>query len=234
MEHIKTILKNGIRNINLVAPDVRCSARVKERILGCGFRGLTLEEGREWKNDSLWCNMVCYSSKDEELITSHLLLMKIIGPLCLDGRCARDFYSELRSGAVFNISTKSFMRKFHLSSFYKARSIIESFASSGLFIPVCGEKGRICLIPYYYEGDDARVLAIRHLLSLGYEVSFSTSLIKARLGSSLLAVAQDIDPLNTIQEKAAKILVSPQSPVINFSGIRSYTLESFLSCTAFS
>ena len=88
MEHVKTILKNGIRNINLVAPDVRCSSRTKERILSCGFKGLTLMEGREWKSDSGWCNMVCYSSKDEELITSHLLLMKIIGPHCLDSRCA--------------------------------------------------------------------------------------------------------------------------------------------------
>ena len=234
MEHVKTILKNGIRNINLVAPDVRCSSRAREKILSFGFKGLTLIEGREWKNDSGWCNMVCYSSKDEELITSHLLLMKIIGPHCLDSRCARDFYHELRTGDVLNISSKSLMRKLGITSFYKARSIITSFASSGLFIPVGGEKGRRGLIPYYYDGNDVRILVIRHLLSLGYEVTFTPSLIKARLGSSFLAVGEDIDSLNSINGKVSKILISPDSPVINFSSIRSYTLHSFLSSSTFS
>lgn len=234
MEHVKTILKSGIRNINLVAPDVRCSSRAKERILSCGFKGLTLMEGCEWKSDSGWCNMVCYSSKDEELITSHLLLMKIIGPHCLDSRCAHDFYHELRTGDVLNISSKSLMRRLGIGSFYKTRSIIGSFATSGLFIPVEGEKGRRGLIPYYYNGSDVRILIIRHLLSLGYEVTFSPTLIKARLGSSFLAAGEDIDSLNSIQEQVSKILISPQSPVINFSGIRSYTLTSFLSCNAFS
>ena len=216
MEHVKTILKNGIRNINLVAPDVRCSSRAREKILSFGFKGLTLIEGREWKNDSGWCNMVCYSSKDEDLITSHLLLMKIIGPHCLDSRCARDFYHELRTGDVLNISSKSLMRKLGITSFYKARSIITSFASSGLFIPVGGEKGRRGLIPYYYDGNDVRILVIRHLLSLGYEVTFTPSL------------------LNSINGKVSKILISPDSPVINFSSIRSYTLHSFLSSSTFS
>lgn len=227
MERIKTILRSGIRNINLVAPDARLTSRFREELIKSSPRSLSVEAGQQIKADASWCNLVCFSSRDEHLISTHIIFDSLVCAHSLKGSVALDLYEKLRTDCASPLSCKALMRSFPLGGFYKTRSIINTLSTSGLFFPVAGSRGRLYLIPYYYDRKDERILIIRHLLSLGCSVGVDDEVIKASLGERSLTVGWDISGINRTFPQGAKILITSH-PVVNFSGIRCLSLSAFL------
>ena len=213
MERIRTILKSGVHNINLVAPDRRCTSRFRTELMKSSYKGLVIEETENLKADRKWCDLVVFSPNDEDLVSSLILLERIICPHGLSGSQARRLYETLARSALSPVCAKTIMREHRTGT------------SCGLFIPVTSADGKLYLIPYYYCLNDPAVLVVRHLMSLGWSVSLDLPVISARLGSLCLSLAFELAGLQHAQGR--KILICEQ-PVLNFSAIRSYTLASFL------
>lgn len=228
MERIKTIVGSGVRKINLVAPMVRLSAPLRQEILKSPFKGLSLSEGTLMRSGEGWCDIVAFSRRDEELVTSYVLLNSIVYQCSIPGALARDIYQDLRSRPLQAVSCKGLMRRHGLKSFYVARDIVRHFVTCGLFIGIPSADRPLRLLPYYCEERDDDVCVIRHLLSLGYSITIEGKVLRARLGSQNLIVGRDIDSINAAGQATARILVSAGSPVLNFSGIRSWRPEDFL------
>lgn len=225
MERIRTILKSGVHNINLVAPDRRCTSRFRTELMKSSYKGLVIEETENLKADRKWCDLVVFSPNDEDLVSSLILLERIICPHGLSGSQARRLYETLARSALSPVCAKTIMREHRTGTFYRTREILASFSSCGLFIPVASADRKLYLIPYYYCLNDPAVLVVRHLMSLGWSVSLDLPVISARLGSQCLSLAFELAGLQHAQGR--KILICEQ-PVLNFSAIRSYTLASFL------
>lgn len=229
MERMKTILKSGVRSINLVAPDPRCSEAFRKELAASGIRGLVIEQSPRRRDEKSWCDLVVFSRRDRDLIVSHMLLSRVIMTTGLAGDVARAVYGEMCAAAPDPIALKPLMRRHRIGTFYRTREIVAAFASCGLFLPLDGDDGRVRLIPYFYDGSDERVLAARHLMELGYSTRLEGAVFKATLGTSSLTVGFDIDSINLRHRTGDKVMIHPSSPVINFSRIRTYTLDSFLS-----
>lgn len=228
MERIKTILKSGVRKINLVAPHSRLTAALRQEIAASPFKGLCLDETRMMKTSDDWCNIVAFSRRDEELVASYAILNSIVYTCQIPGSRAQDIYSELKANPLEPIYCKAIMRRHGIGTFYSARKIVAAFAQCGLFFPIESSDGRLRMLPYYCESREEHIQIARHLLSLGYAPILEGSLMRARLGRGTLVVGHDIDSINSAAPAGVKILISPDSPVLNFSAIRSFTLEDFL------
>ena len=212
MERMKTILKSGVRSINLVAPDPRCSEAFRKELAASGIRGLVIEQSPRRRDEKSWCDLVVFSRRDRDLIVSHMLLSRVIMTTGLAGDVARAVYGEMCAAAPDPIALKPLMRRHRIGTFYRTREIVAAFASSGLFLPLDGDDGRVRLIPYFYDGSDERVLAARHLMELGYSTRLEGDVFKATLGTSSLTVGFDIDSINLRHRTGDKVMIHPSSP----------------------
>ena len=172
---MKTILKSGVRSINLVAPDPRCSEAFRKELAASGIRGLVIEQSPRRRDEKSWCDLVVFSRRDRDLIVSHMLLSRVIMTTGLAGDVARAVYGEMCAAAPDPIALKPLMRRHRIGTFYRTREIVAAFASCGLFLPLDGDDGRVRLIPYFYDGSDERVLAARHLMELGYSTRLASA-----------------------------------------------------------
>lgn len=234
MERIRAILRSGVRNINLVAPDRRCTRHFKSELDRGGFGRINVEEDCSPRSDASWCDLVVYSGRDEALVRDHVLLSRVIYPNGIRADVACALYEELRSQALCPVSVKALMRKYRLGTFYQSRAIVKSFCSSGLFMPLCSDDGRLRLLPYYYDGRDRMALVCRHLLSLGYRLTSSQGLIQASLGHTGLLVGLSLDELNGSPLAGKRILISDEGVKVNFCDVRSCTLDAFLAASRLS
>lgn len=228
MERMKTILKSGVRSINLVAPDPRCSEEFRKKLAESGIRGLKIEQTSIARGEGTWCDLVVFTGRDRDLLLSHLILSHVIMSTALAGQTAREIYDDLASSGIRPIHLKPLMKRHRIGTFYRTREIVAAFASSGLFLPLPSDDGRVRMIPYFYDGYDVKVLVARHLMELGYSIRLEGDVFKATLGTSCLTVGFDIDSINLSHRRGDKVMVHPASPVINFSRIRTYTPEAFL------
>ena len=146
MERIRTILKSGVHNINLVAPDRRCTSRFRTELMKSSYKGLVIEETENLKADRKWCDLVVFSPNDEDLVSSLILLERIICPHGLSGSQARRLYETLARSALSPVCAKTIMREHRTGTFYRTREILASFASCGLFIPVASADRKLYLI----------------------------------------------------------------------------------------
>lgn len=225
MDKISAILRTGVKDIRLVAPDPRCSQAVRAEVIRSGFRLIRLSEGVcQAVTDPSSCNLVCYSTKDEAILTSHCLMTRVMPFSNLAASQVRGLYEWLCARGCEPVSIKAMMRDCGINNFYKAREVFSLFANSGLFCTV----GRQRLLPYYYKGSDRLCLVVRHLLSLGWDVVVEGGALKAAMGRSHMVVGFDMDEVAAIRDGEAAILICGQRPYINFCGMRSYTMESFL------
>lgn len=225
MDKISAILRTGVKDIRLVAPDPRCSQAVRAEVIRSGFRLIRLSEGVcQAEAGPSSCNLVCYSAKDEAILTSHCLMTRVMPFSNLDASKVRGLYEWLCARSCEPVSIKTMMRDCGIGNFYKARELFKLFSNSGLFCTV----GRQHLLPYYYKGCDRLSLVVRHLLSLGWEAVVEGGAVRASMGRSHMVVGFDMDEVAAIRDGDAAILICGQRPYINFCGMRSYTLDSFL------
>ena len=230
MDIKKTLGKSGLRNINLVSPTPRCSEGMKRDILYY-TKKYNIEQSAEPRSDKGWLDLVVYDRVDEAYVTDYCLLRRVIGPWSAQVQSVSKLYEYLRDETPKEVRVKQLMKTYRLGSFYKAREIVLALCHSGLFFPVKRES-RLFLVPYYYHGKDREVLVLRHLMGLGYAVSFNGPLIYAAVGRLALSVGFSLEDLNRYANTARRILIDEKVEV-NFSNVHTMKLDAFLRCDEF-
>ncbi|MBR1918898.1 MAG: hypothetical protein IJ831_04670 [Spirochaetales bacterium] len=166
----------------------------------------------------------------------HLLFRKVMLEEGCTSRDVLSLYELVKASALMPLSIKGLMARGGIKDFYRVRSLFDRFTATGLIIPIPAEDGgRNLYIPYFYHGEDANVLIIRHLLSLGYRVTYEKRdalVLHARRFDGNLAVSYGANDsqlaLLSIFRECQRILVTPKSHIIHFRMLLNLTLREFL------
>ncbi len=243
MERVKHLLKNGIKKVAIISPDSRISHKFSTEIKTKGPKCFSIIDSRTPLNED-YANVVIFSSDNEDLYTSNVLCREVAVPYIGDLDKIPGIVDYLDNLEGKMVKAKDAMRYSSLSNFYKTREYISRLEESGLFLPVKEKDltsgmytSRHTTIPYYYKGTNRTILAMRHLMSLGYYVNTAWNDnhfidIYAILGKSCLAIAfggyDRLDALQLITGNCTKILIS-ECRIMNFFNVTSYTFEEFMS-----
>lgn len=242
MERIKHIMKSGIKQVAMIAPDNRISNKISTEMKTKGPKCFSVVDSRT-PLDEAHANVVVFSSDNEDLYTSNVLCREVAVPYIGDLEKLSGIIDYLNKLEGKMIRTKDAMRHASLSNFYKTREYINRLEESGLFLPVreldlsSGKyTSRHTDIPYYYKGNNRTILAMRHLMSLGYYVNTAridnhVIDIYAMLGKKRLAIIfggyDELDGLKAIGGECVKIVIN-ESRIMNFLNVTSYTFEEFM------
>ncbi len=179
-----------------------------------------------------------FTSGEDVFYEDHIIFRKIVMDDFANASNVIALYSILKTRPLEEFSLKSLMKSSGIKDFYKVRGIFEKFLSTGLLIPIKGnkDKSKSIYIPYFYHGFDPEVLIIRHLLSLGYSLRYERQnevlLIYANRFSENLVVSYGNNEaqiaLLNLKEGEKGVLVTEKSHVIHFNFIANLTLREFL------
>lgn len=239
MNLIEVVRRSGRNRVNLIAP-YRSYCNEAESLLRSRCRLLEVSCSTAPAEGSL--NIVCHSSEYEPAVVAYALYNRVLGKDLAAPGLMNDIYRSLIAASSDVLSVLQ-LSSSNTVSRYKARQYADLMASAGLFlqVPVVDlesmEKGsRSLYLPYFYTGTNERILAMRYLSSLGFDLMIGRRGeervdILARAGELKLAVVfggdERIDILNTLPSSTVKVIIS-SNPVVNFSAIRSLSLEDFL------
>lgn len=177
-----------------------------------------------------------FTAGEDYFYEDHILLRKV---MLEEGSASEDvlaLYDLVKDSALKPISIKGLMAKGGITDFYRVRSIFDRFTATGLIIPIPSEGGgKELYIPYFYHGEDAQVLIVRHLLSLGYRVTYEKRdimVFHARRFDGNLAVSYGANDsqlaLLSVLDVCKRILVTPKNHIIHFRTLVNLTLREFL------
>lgn len=235
----EVIRRSGRSRINLIAP-YRRYCEETEKSLKTRSRLLEVSLSTEPVAGAL--NILCHSSEYEEAVVAYALYNRVLGREQASPGQLHEIYRTLTASAS-NVLSILQLSNDNTVSRYRAKQYADLMASAGLFLSVpvvevdtLKPTGRSLYLPFFYHGSNERVLAMRYLSSLGFDLMIGRCGeekidILARAGELQLAVVfggdEKIDVLNRLSSSAIKLIISSE-PVPNFSGIRSLSLEEFL------
>lgn len=238
--NIKEIIrKSGLSQVNLISPcpeycrEMEQSLKTEKRI---SVSLSTYPKAEE-------VNIVCHGTLFREEVISHALFHKVLGRDQIGSELLTDIYRSIVSSSSDVLSVLRLSNNNTVSR-YKAKQYADLMALSGLFLPVplvTGDTleptGRILYLPFFYTGRNERVIAMRYLSSRGFNLMLARAGggkidILATLGDISIAMVfggdEMIDVLNKLPSSYIKVIVGDE-PVVNFSQIRSMTIEGLLS-----
>lgn len=240
MSTIKLFYASGKKTLNLIAPHeslsekqylaltprLRCPANIK--------RSATLSK----TEDDM--NKVVFSQKNKELVKSYAIYNTVLNPDLGEAERLESLYSFLFQSAGRKLSLREAMRRSDIPNRLKVKEYIDRFERAGLFLPLPAidlttgqifERQRMYL-PYYYEGGNERLLLASKLFSFGFNVCYPLQEefeVYAYCSSIrvIIASGRSTEVFNSLSPTIRRILISDE-PVVNFSGIRSYSLSAFM------
>lgn len=244
MNKFRNILKSGAREITLVAPHSSCNSSFLASARSLDYRTFSITEAAHSIEGTV--NLVAFSSDMEELVTAYAIYSHILFPPMPDSDRVPEIYSYLRQTAGNILSIRDMLRRIGLNSHYIGREYVSRFIGAGLFFPVSElvypemkSTGRKWLVPYYYQGNNSRVLAARQLMAVGYDVSSLllpsgavSELYGTRHGQSIAIIFGDesaIDIFRELPDTDIRIIITEGEKIPNFSAIRSFSISEFLS-----
>ncbi len=177
-----------------------------------------------------------FTEGEDVFYEDHILLKKVLIDDLAAGRSALKLYRIMKSSPLHPISIKWLMRASGITDFYKVRALLDRFVETGLMIALPEESGGANLyIPYFYHGEEAEVILVRHLLSLGYSVSYEMRRCRVfharRLDDHMVISYGTNDAqlsLIEFEEVGTRILVTPKDHIIHFKTLINLTLREFL------
>lgn len=249
MNKFRNILKSGAREITLVSPHSSCNSSLLAKARSLDYRTFSITESAHPIEGTV--NLVAFSSDDmEELVTAYAIYTHVLPPFLSASDKVPEIYSYLRQTAGNILSIRDMMRRIGLNSHYIGREYVSRFIGAGLFFPVnevlypeMKSTGRRWLVPYYYQGNSSRVLAARHLMANGYDVSCLqlpsgavADLFGTRHGRSIAVIFGGPSAIDIFREFSGtdfRIIITEGEKIPNFSAIRSFSLSEFLSSEEF-
>ena len=229
MKFLKNLFKFSVRSLSFAAP---------HSSLYPSFDNLNLSITKCKEIASEGVTVVLFSEENEDLITAHALYNYVLMPFIPDSDKVPLLYDHLRQSAGNALSFREIIRKTEIKSHVTAKEYVRRFISSGLFFSIEDRENssKRFLLPYYYKGNNERLLAVRHLLSLGYSVKTitlkdSSYALYATLNSHTLAICflseNVLDNFIFIGEVESRVIITSGERIVNFSGIKSQTLAEF-------
>lgn len=248
MNRFRNILKSGAREITLVSPHPSCNRAILATARSLDYRTFSITEATHALEGTV--NLVAFSGENEELVTAYAIYSHVLMPFSASPDKVSGIYDYLRQTAGNFLSIRDMMRRLGFSSHYIGREYVSRFTGAGLFFSVEEKRypemactGRRWLLPYYYHGNSSRLRAAGHLMACGYDVSSLIlpsgsvcDLYALRHGQSIAVIFGNesaIDIFREIPGTDVRIIITEGEKIPNFSAIRSFSLDEFLSSEEF-